>query len=219
MKNNNLLRQLLIDEEGCDLEAYKDSEDIWTIGIGHNLEIDQSPEELAILGLEDELDDWEGFTITEQQAFELFDLDVEEAGNDLYPAFADEDLAKLNDTRYAVLVSMVFQMGGAGVRKFKNFVQAVKTEDWDTAAEEMIYANPRVKRHSKWYLQTPERCQRAADAMRTGSFEKDEEASSIDEEFDEFADRSDFEAEIISVVKKHRDSFDTDIVVVVVPKT
>lgn len=172
MKNNELLRQLLIDEEGCKLEAYKDSEEIWTIAIGHNLEIDQTEEELAVLGLEDELEDWEGFTITEQQAFELFDLDVEEAVNDLYPAFTDEDIAKLNETRYAVLISMVFQMGGAGVRKFKNFVQAVKTEDWDTAAEEMIYANPKVKRHSRWYTQTPERCQRAAVAMRTGSFER-----------------------------------------------
>ena len=172
MKNNELLRQLLIDEEGCELEAYKDSEGVWTIAIGHNLETDQTEEELAILGLEDELEDWEGFTITEQQAFELFDLDVEEAVNDLYPAFTDEDIAKLNDTRYAVLISMVFQMGGAGVRKFKNFVKAVKTEDWGTAAEEMIYANPKVKRHSRWYTQTPERCQRAADAMRTGFFER-----------------------------------------------
>ena len=173
MKNNNeLLRQLLIEEEGLDCEAYKDSEGIWTIAIGHNLEVDQTPEELEILGLDDELEDWEGFTITEEQAFQLFDLDVEEAVNDLYPAFTDEDLSKLNDTRYAVIVSMVFQMGGAGVRKFKNFVQAVKTEDWDTAALEMIYANPKTKRHSKWYTQTPERCQRAADAMRRGSFEE-----------------------------------------------
>ena len=170
--SNELLRQLLIDEEGCELEAYKDSEGVWTIAIGHNLEIDQTEEELAILGLEDELDDWEGFTITEQQAFDLFDLDVEEAINDLYPAFTDEDIAKLNDTRCAVLISMVFQMGGAGVRKFKNFVHAVKTEDWDTAALEMIYANPKVKRYSRWSLQTPERCQRAADAMRLGFFER-----------------------------------------------
>jgi len=171
MGNNELLRQLLIEEEGTCLEAYKDSEDIWTIAIGHNLEVDQSPEELAILGLDDELDDWDGFNITEEQAFKLFDLDVEEAINDLYPAFTDAELSKLNDTRYAVIVSMVFQMGGAGVRKFKNFVKAVKTEDWDTAALEMIYANPKVKRYSKWYLQTPERCRRAADAMKTGSFD------------------------------------------------
>ena len=179
MKNSELflkyyefLRQLLIDEEGFELEAYKDSEDIWTIGIGHNLETDQTPEELEIMGIDDELEDWEGFTITEEQAFELFALDVEEARNDLYPAFTGDDLLKLNETRFAIIVSMVFQMGGAGVRKFKNFVKAVKTEDWDTAAEEMIYANPKVKRHSKWYTQTPERCLRAAAAMRAGSFEE-----------------------------------------------
>ena len=189
MKNSELflkyyefLRQLLIDEEGFELEAYKDSEDIWTIGIGHNLETDQTPEELSIMGLDDELEDWEGFTITEEQAFELFALDVEEARNDLYPAFTGDDLLKLNETRFSIIVSMVFQMGGAGVRKFKNFVKAVKTEDWDTAAEEMIYANPKVKRHSKWYTQTPERCLRAAAAMRTGSFEENHaETSPADE--------------------------------------
>lgn len=181
MTTNEFLRRLLIEEEGLELEAYKDSEGIWTIGIGHNLEEDQTPEELAILGLEDELDDWEGFTITEPQAFELFDLDVEEAVNDLYPAFTHEDLAKLNDTRHAVLVSMVFQMGGPRVRKFKNFIIGVKQEDWETAAAEMIYANPKVKRHSRWYTQTPERCQRAADAMRTGSFEGNAAESPADE--------------------------------------
>ena len=169
---NELLRQLLIDEEGCKLAAYKDSEGIWTIGIGHNLEIDQTEEELAALGIPDELEDWEGFTITDPQAFELFDLDVEDAVNDLYPAFTDEDLLKLNETRTAVILSMVFQLGGAGVRKFKNFIKAVKTEDYETAAAEMLYANPKVKRHSRWYTQTPARCQRAADAMRTGSFER-----------------------------------------------
>ena len=187
MKNSELfekyyefVRQLFIDEEGFEIEAYKDSEGIWTIGIGHNLETDQTPEELAIMGLEDELEDWEGFKITEDQAYQLFELDVEEAVNDLYPAFTDEDLLKLNETRYAVILSMVFQMGGAGVRKFKNFVKAVKTQDWDTAAEEMIYANPKVKRHSKWYTQTPERCLRAAAAMRTGSFEEEAKTSPVD---------------------------------------
>lgn len=171
MQASMVLRELLIEEEGFKCIAYKDSEGIWTIGIGHNLEEEQSPEELAILGLTAELEDWEGFEITEEQAFELFDLDVEEALNDLYPAFTDEDVETLNETRHAILVSMVFQMGGPRVRKFKNFIKAVKAEDWEDAALEMIYADPAVERHSRWYTQTPERCQRAADAMRTGCFE------------------------------------------------
>ena len=170
MKNNDLLRQLLIDEEGCELEAYKDSEGIWTIGIGHNLEEEQSEEELAVLGLDEELEDWGDLSITEQQAFELFDLDVEEAVNDLYPAFTDEDLSKLNETRYAVLISMTFQMGGPRVRKFKNFIQAVKVGDWNSAADEMLYANPETKRPTRWFIQTSARCQRAAEAMRHGAF-------------------------------------------------
>ena len=47
MSDNNLLRRLLIDEEGCKLEAHLVKEK-WHIGIGHNLEIDQTDEELDV---------------------------------------------------------------------------------------------------------------------------------------------------------------------------
>lgn len=176
-----LLRAEIVEEEGEEEEAYKDSEGLWTVGIGHLLDDDQSPEELAILGLDDELDDWEGFKINKEQMDKLFDLDVQTAIDDLSPSFVPEDLAHLNDVRYAVIVSMSFQMGGPRVRKFKNFIKAVKRQDWERASLEMVYANPDTKRRSRWYTQTPDRCQRAADAMRTGSFGGETELPSVDE--------------------------------------
>ena len=168
MMNNDLLRRLLIDEEGIDLEAKK-VKGIWHVGIGHNLEIDQTEEELEVLG---EFDDPGQVTLTEDEAYTLFDIDVQDALEDVALVFSQEELDALGETRRAIVLSMVFQMGGAGVRKFKNFVSTVKASDFDTASDEMLYANVQAKRRSAWYKQTPERCQRAADAMRVGYFER-----------------------------------------------
>ena len=169
---SNLLRRLLIDEEGLDLNAYKDKKGIWHIGIGHNTEIDQTDEELAVLG---DYDDPSTLAISEEQAHALFDIDVEDAYEDVAAIFSKEALAALGETRAAVILSMVFQMGGGGVRKFKNFVAAVKSGDFDTASDEMLFANAAKTRQSAWFKQTPDRCQRAADAMRVGSFTRYEQ--------------------------------------------
>ena len=169
---NQLLRQLLIDEEGCKLEAYQDTGGKWHIGVGHNLEIEQSEEELEALGTSVSASNWAGFKITEKQAEALLDIDIEDAVDDLYPTFDGEELMTLNRARYAVLISMVFQLGGRGFRKFKNFINAVKEFDWNTAADEML--------KSRAYNQTPQRWLRASQAMRTGVFEKYETPENVD---------------------------------------
>lgn len=181
MADNTLLRQLLIFEEGIELKAYRDSEKkLWHIGIGHLLEIEQSDEELEVLGDTFDHDEIEGLTITEEQAYDLFDIDVQDAIDDVYPFFTEEQLDALTPARRAVVISMVFQQGGAGVRKYKNFKRAVIEEDWDDAAHEMVTGSKGGP--SRWMAQTPERCQRAADAMRTGVFEmfEDDKESIID---------------------------------------
>lgn len=178
--NNDLLRRLLIDEEGIEFYAYKDSKGVWHIGIGHNLEIDQTEDELAVLGLfyDDFVKEWENngdptrLQISEQQAYNLFDIDVQDAIEDIANTFDESFLESLGETRRAVILSMVFQLGGGGIRKFKNFIAAVKASDWNTAADEMLFANVATQRQSAWYRQTPDRCQRAANAMRTGYFKR-----------------------------------------------
>ena len=178
MSDNNLLRRLLIDEEGCKLEAYKDSEKkLWHIGIGHNLEIDQTDEELEVLGEYDE-DDPTGFTITEQQAYDLFNIDVQDAIEDIHPFFTPEQLETLGETRRAIILSMVFQMGGGTIRKFKNFKRALLDSDWEKAAHEMVTGSKGGP--SRWLKQTPERCQRAADAMKVGYFARYEPVDAQD---------------------------------------
>ena len=176
MSDNNLLRRLLIDEEGCKLEAHQ-VDGKWHIGIGHNLEIEQTDEELAVLGEFDHNDPSE-LIITEQQAYTLFDIDVQDAIDDVFPAFTNEQLEALNPTRRAVVISMVFQQGGAGVRKYKNFIQAVLNEDWEMTSHEMLTGSKGGP--SRWFIQTPERCQRAADAMKVGYFAQYEEVGAQD---------------------------------------
>lgn len=69
----------------------------------------------------------------------------------------------LNDARQAVLVSMVYQMGGQGVLDFQHALAAMRDEHWATAAVEML--------DSKWARQTPKRAQRAARQMETGEWQ------------------------------------------------
>lgn len=166
---NAVLKKLLIFEEDEKLTVYPDA-DGRAIGIGHSVSRDQTPEELSILGVEHVQDIGDDFTITPEQSHQLFTIDVDEAINDLYPAFSVQDLADLGDVRAAIIVSMCFQMGGRGVRAFKNFIGYVKDGDFSTASLEMLYADVDTQRPSAWYLETPERCQRAADAMASGEF-------------------------------------------------
>ena len=154
--------------EGENLEAHK-VDGKWHIGKGHNLDIDQTPEELDAMGCPNGLPHYlEGFTITKEQSDKLFEIDIEDAIDDLAPAFSPDEINALDDARAVVLISMAFQLGGRGVRKFKNFIAAVKSEDWERASAEMLYADPATERPSAWYKQTQQRCVESAKAMRDG---------------------------------------------------
>lgn len=72
---------------------------------------------------------------------------------------------KLDAVRRDVLVEMVFQMGLAGVRQFKNTLAAMECGDYEAAAIGM--------RASLWARQTPERAAELAEIMRTGKGAQD----------------------------------------------
>jgi len=70
-------------------------------------------------------------------------------------------LERLNVARSAVVVSMCYQLGIQGVLQFKRMWAAIDRQDWVSAADEML--------DSRWAKQTPERAQRHAQIMRTGT--------------------------------------------------
>lgn len=66
----------------------------------------------------------------------------------------------LDEARTAVLVSMAYQMGVAGLAQFKNALYLVETKQFEEAAKAML--------DSKWARQTPNRAKRHAEQMRSG---------------------------------------------------
>lgn len=70
---------------------------------------------------------------------------------------------KLDGARKAVLLNMSFQMGIAGLMKFKNTLAKVEAGDYEGAADNML--------KSKWARQTPNRANRMAEQMRAGQWQ------------------------------------------------
>lgn len=72
---------------------------------------------------------------------------------------------KLDDARFNVLLSMVFQMGMGGVMRFKKFLTALQMGDYTKASIEML--------DSKWAQHdSPARAKRLSEVMRSGVAEK-----------------------------------------------
>jgi len=66
----------------------------------------------------------------------------------------------INSVRQDVLANMAYQLGVTGVLKFKKMWEALDRLDFKTASKEMM--------DSKWYQQTPARCERLATQMYKG---------------------------------------------------
>ena len=197
MNNKEILAQEIRDDEGCPKDdngnpiAYLEKKSgKMHIAYGHLLDEEQHPDELKAMGLKEPLDDWTGFTITNEGAEELLFIDIDDAIEGLEPSkkyegWTEEELEALDPERYIALISMAFQLGGEGVRrKFPACVKAIKAEDWDRAADEMLWSNGLLKqRRSQWWKDCggdrpkeygeENRCEVMADRMRRGFIETD----------------------------------------------
>lgn len=174
MSNIEKLKQHLREDEGLRLKAYLETTtNKWHIAYGHLLDQDQTDVELDILGLDEELDDWSELTVTEEQAEELLSVDIHDAVVSLTPTWSEEDLENLNPQRFIALMSMCFQMGGHKIQNgFPSFTRAVLQEDWDRAGDEMLWRDGlKQEVRSRWYKQTPGRCQEMSDWMKHGTTE------------------------------------------------
>ncbi len=126
-------------EEGCQRKPYRCTSGKLTIGWGRNLE-DRG--------------------ISQAEADSLLANDLREISGQLAASLPWANT--LDGVRYAVLVSMAYQIGISGLLEFKNTLHAVFREAWDAAAKGML--------GSKWAKQTPRRARRHAVMMRTGQW-------------------------------------------------
>jgi lysozyme len=119
-----------------ELVAYPDA-DGWAIGVGHNLK----------------------YPIPQEAAEIIFNADYEKAIHGYY-SLSIEIRGGLTLARRQVLVEMIFQLGVAGVLKFKKMCAALIAKDYHRAAVEIM--------DSKAAKQCPERFQEYAELMRNG---------------------------------------------------
>ena len=142
---DRVFEQLKVDE-GVKYEIYLDTEGLPTVGIGH-----------LILPTDLEYQRPLGSPITENRAYELFNDDLDVSISEckvLYGAHFDIFPTEVKE----ILVNMMFNMGRPRLTKFKNFNAALKEQEWDNAADEMI--------DSRWYRQVKGRAERLVERMR-----------------------------------------------------
>ena len=138
-------------EEGEKLKAYKDRNGIWSIGIGHNIEVDPT--------LQPQLNHLIAEGITQEQSQQLFATDMQKATADL-----DKHLPwwrQLDDIRQDAVVNIVFNRGINGFLAFHHTVDALQQKQYALAARNLLATKP-------WSTEIPERAKRIANQIETG---------------------------------------------------
>jgi len=130
-------------DEGLVLHVYDDSLGYSTIGYGRLV------------------DRRKGGGISENEALYLLKNDVDARLNVLENAIDFFD--RLDDARKGVLLNMSFQLGIAGLLKFKSTLVYIESGDYENASANML--------KSLWARQTPNRANRLAEQMRTGQWQ------------------------------------------------
>ena len=135
------VKQRIKEHEGFRDTVYSDSLGFATIGYGH-----------LVLPTDNFV---EGVTYPKEQLEVLFDKDFQIAFNS-----ANElvDGLELNHIAKGVIVEMCFQLGKPRVMKFKKMWEALRNNDFEEAANQMI--------DSAWHKQTTSRCESLAATMR-----------------------------------------------------
>lgn len=129
------LRARIAEHEGRRRHVYTCTAGHPSVGVGFNLDRPDARARLAAVGADFEAVRSGRADLTEEQVDRLLDVTLAEAitgASGLVAGFAD-----LPETAQAVLVDMVFNLGAAGVRKFRRMLAAVARRDWSAAAAEM----------------------------------------------------------------------------------
>ena len=148
---NEKLKELITRHEGYRTRIYKDTRNIPTVGVGHNVVANPLPENMA-----EYLHD--NGEITPAMVEELLENDVAHAIDGckkLYPVFLT-----FSENRQNALCDFVFQVGLGTAKTFKHTNTCINTGDWDGAADNLM--------DSEYAKQVPKRAQEICDLIRKG---------------------------------------------------
>jgi len=136
MMNESDTKAMIQRHEGFRNHVYKDSIGVLTVGYGHALH--------------------EGSTMPRSLLEDLFEYDyaiAEHGYNQLG--------LELDDVRRAALIDLIFNVGLAGVKRFKKMLLAIAQGDYETAADEI--------EQSHYYYQVGNRAKEITHMVRTGT--------------------------------------------------
>lgn len=139
----NNVAKLIEAHEGRRACAYKDSLGFDTIGVGHLVDSRRTG-----AGLPDVFID------------ALLQWDIQQKTAELEAAMPW--VATLDEVRHAALVDMAFNLGVHGLSGFMRFLAALKTGDYEAAANEMLA--------SKWATQVGARAHTLSSMIRYGTW-------------------------------------------------
>ncbi|MGY6036632.1 glycoside hydrolase family protein [Aeromonas sp. AE23HZ002T15] len=163
MKNLTIEEQLKYDE-GYKLVMYRDTEGYWTVGIGHLIVRDNTISKVrAIEILSKELLSpiAPDGRITASEASYLFAKDLAAVKKGIESASFYAVYKQLCPVRQSSIQNMCFQLGIAGVAKFKKMWAAIDAGNLNEAYRQGL--------DSTWFKQTPNRAKRVMETLRTGS--------------------------------------------------
>ena len=138
--------------EGRATRVYRDSLGYPTGGIGHRL-------------VGDELEEFPlGEDVSDAQVEKWLDEDTQVVKDSISKYFLNWDdyphIAQL------AVANWIFQLGADAPLQWTRATAAIVVQDWNTAADEFKYADPKVKRLSEWYRETPSRCHEQVERLR-----------------------------------------------------
>ncbi len=145
--NMEKLMQELTDDEGCVYEIYEDHLGYATFGMGH-----------LITEKDEEYGKPVGTPVSEERVEECFNQDIKIVCEEL--DMKEPWWRNLDDNRQRVMANMCFNLGHPRLSKFKRFLAAMHTAQWETAAAEMM--------DSKWSSQVGDRALRLRDKVLRG---------------------------------------------------
>ena len=133
-----IVREQLKRHEGLRLKPYYCTADRLTIGYGRNLD---------------------DCGISKDEAEIMLEYDIQKCVDSLKRRLPDVYI-KLNPVRKAVLINMCFNLGIAGLCKFKNTLRYMRIGNYEKAADNMLL--------SKWATQVGKRSLELANLLRSG---------------------------------------------------
>jgi len=144
-----VLKQQLIEDEGCEYEIYLDHLGYKTCGIGHLCRATDPENNLEV-----------GDPVSVERVNELFAEDIEKVLDDCTILY--DNFYELPEEAQLIIANMMFNLGRPRLSAFKKMKAAVDDHNWIEVAIQM--------EDSKWAKQVPNRANRLCDRMRNIGF-------------------------------------------------